>query len=222
MTTYGLTIAIDDKSLEKIYGTNQSVTLVKRVGSSAGRGSDVAWVTFKPFEKNAVTWVENYHIYATSTLLQDGAKIDLTSRTASPVQDGWMYRFEHGKFADTPGGKAGSFHVDNQQDDNINFGLAQAATVNNMTVFAPLNAVPVNRNQTASFTPIETVSIYLSSYQDNGVVISAVAGDALAVELTSENPTAAIGFNPLNNTFFIAGKNTPLPSPRDYALGRLA
>lgn len=221
MTTYGLNIRIDDQSLKKIYDANQSVTLVKQVGSSAGRGSNVAWVTFKPFEDNSVVWIENYHIYGTNMVLKDGTKIVLTSHTASPVQAGWTYRFAQGQFTDTAG-KGGSFQVDNQQDDNISFGLAQTATVNNMKVFAPLNAVPVHKNQTASFTPIETVSIYVSSYQDNGVVITSVAGNALSVELTSQEPTAAIGFNPQNNTFFISGKNPPLPSPLDFALRGLA
>lgn len=222
MATYGLIIDIDKDSLKKIYNAKQSVTLVKQVGSSGAGDGNVAWVTFKPFESNTVTWIENYHVYGTSTLLKDGAKIVLTSHTENPVQAGWTYRFEQGQFTGAAGGKAGAFHVNNQQRDSLNFGLAQAATVNNMPVLAPLNAVRVNMNEIASFTPIETVSIYLSSYQDNGVVISSVAGGALTVELTSEKPAAAVGFNRSNNTFFISGQNPPLPSPLDFALRRLA
>ena len=218
MTTYGLNINIDSTGLTNIYNANQYVTLVKSVGSSTTPGSTVAWVTFQPYQSNVVTWVENYLIYGTIMSLQSGAQIVMTSSTPNPVQAGWTYTFQQGQFTGASGGAAGAFNVDNQQSNGINFGLAQTANVNGSSVLAPLNAVPVNMNQTASFTPIETVSIFLSSYENNGVVISSVAGNALAVQLSSASPTATIGFNDTNNTFYLSGSNTALARHADLAL----
>jgi hypothetical protein len=222
MTTYGLNINIDSAGLTNIYNAGQHVTLVKSVGSSTTQGSTVAWVTFQPYQSNVVSWVENYLIYGTVTSLQSGAQIVMTSSTQNPVQTGWTYTFEQGQFTGASGGASGSFNVENQQSNGINFGLAQSANVNGTNVLAPLNAVPVNMNQDASFTPIETVSIFLSSYANNGVVISSVTGNALAVQLTSASPTATIGFNDANNTFYLSGSNTALLRQEDLALGTSA
>jgi hypothetical protein len=69
---------------------------------------------------------------------------------------------------------------------------------------APLNAVPVMTNESASFTPEETVSIFLSNIVNNGVVLSQVASNSLSVTLTSQSASAKIGFNDASNTFYQA------------------
>lgn len=79
-------------------------------------------------------------------------------------------------------------------------GLVQGASVNGSTVSAPMCAVGILYNQTAIFTPIETIQIYPSSYSDNGIVISSVAGNALTVAYTT-NATASITYNDQNNQF---------------------
>lgn len=220
MATYGLNINIDSTGLTNIYNADQYVTLVKSVGSTTASGNTVAWVTFQPYQSNIVSWVENYLIYGTISQLQSGATIVMTSQTASAVQTGWTYTFEQGQFTGASGGASGSFNLENQQSNGINFGLAQTATVNGSSTLAPLNAVPVNINQSASFTPIETVSIFLSSYENNGVVISSVAGNALTVQLTTASPVATIGFNDANNTFYLGSSNSALLAQADLALSR--
>ena len=82
-------------------------------------------------------------------------------------------------------------------------GLVQGASVNGSTVSAPMCAVGILYNQTALFTPIETVLVYTSSYSDNGIVISSVAGNALTVQYTT-NTTASIAYNDQNNQFIMS------------------
>ncbi|HVG34217.1 MAG TPA: hypothetical protein VM911_14095, partial [Pyrinomonadaceae bacterium] len=109
----------------------------------------------------------------------------------------------HGQFTGAAGGGQGTFNVSDQMTGaNFNFGLAQQATINNVTTLAPLNAVPVLYNEGASFTPQENISIFLSSSSNNGTVISQVASTALVVTLTSQQPTANVGFNDADNTFY--------------------
>ena len=124
------------------------------------------------------------------------------SSTNAPVQLGWTYTLEGGDFAGAVGGGSNTFSAENQQGGTYSFGLAQSAVVNGVSVTAPLNAIPVANNETVSFTPEQTLSIFLSTTQNNGVVLSQVAGNALTVSLSSQTPTATIGFNSTSSTFY--------------------
>jgi hypothetical protein len=202
---YQLNIAIDSTGLSNIYAAGQAVTLVKSVVSNplASGNLPIAWVTFQPFQANAVSWIENYNMYATTTQLTAGAQIVQTSVTGAPVMTGWTYTFETGQFTGAQGGSSGTYNMANDQQGMFNFGLSQQAMVNNVPVMAPLNAIPVMYNEQASFTPQENVSVFLSNVINNGVVLSQVSSNALAVTLTSQSPTANIGFNDSTNTFYL-------------------
>ena len=214
---YQLNIAIDQNGLNNIYAAGQAVTLVKSVVSNplVSGNLPIAWLNFQPLMQNQVTWIENYYIYATTTQLQAGATIKQSSVTTVPVQTGWDYTFKSGQFSGAQGGATGTYNMDNQQGSGFSFGLAQQAVVNNVSTMAPLNAIPVLVNEGASFTPYETISVFLSASVDNGVVLSQVSSNALAVTLRSQNPSATIGFNDTNNTFYLKGAQ--MSSPADFA-----
>lgn len=223
---YQLNFAIDSAGVTQIHNNAQYITLVKNVTSNplATGNLQVAWVSFQPFMNNQVTWVQNYYIYATTTQLQSGVQIIMTSQTVQPAQLGPIYDFSGGVFTTTIQGSANTFNVQNDYGQSLTFGLAQQATINGTSVMAPLNATPIGNAQQGTFTPIETVSIYLSSYSNNGVVISQVAGSALVVQLTSQQPVANIGFNDAQNSFYLISQTpaTAAVSFTDVALGRLA
>lgn len=214
---YQLNIAIDSIGVQQIYAANQSITIVKSVTTSpvASGNLPVAWISFQPLEHNSVTWIENYDIYATTSSLNAGATIVQTSVTGAYVQTGWTYTLKNGVFNGATGGGAGTFNTNNQQGGMLSFGLSQSAWVNNVQVNAPLNAIPVLNNESASFTPEETVSIFLSNSVNNGVVLSQVASNALPVTLTSQNPTANIGFTDASNTFY--QQTASAVTPADFA-----
>ena len=216
---YQLNIAIDSNGLNAIYQAGLAVTLVKSVvASPLVQGNlPIAWVEFQPFQNNLVSWIENYHAYATTTTVQSGATIFMTSQTSTPVQTGWTYSFAQGQFSAAQGGAVGVYTVhNNTPGSTFSFGLAQQASINNVTTFAPLNAQPVPFNMDATFTPQEIISIFLSSYVNNGVVISQVASNALTVTLTSQHPTASIGYNDQQNSFYLIGQS--LVTPHEHAL----
>ncbi|HMJ40706.1 MAG TPA: hypothetical protein VK522_00265 [Pseudolabrys sp.] len=203
---YQLNISIDHIGLTNIYAAGQAITVVKSVVSNpvASGNLPVAWINFQPLEENTVSWIENYNIYATTTQLNSGATIVQTSVTGTPVQTGWTYSFAQGQFTGAQGGSNLTYNMLNNQGGMYNFGLSQQAVVNNVAVMAPLSAIPVMTNESASFTPEETVSIFLSNSVNNGVVLSQVASNALVVELSSQNASANIGFNDSNNTFYLS------------------
>ncbi|HET6840721.1 MAG TPA: hypothetical protein VFK06_03420 [Candidatus Angelobacter sp.] len=203
---FELDINIDNEGLAAIYAAGQSVTLVKSRSNQplASGNLPVSWLSFSPLQQNAVSWIENYYLYATTTQCQSGACIDMLSQTAGPAQAGVNYTFANGQFTGVPGADL-VFNLLNgtpAPPSFFNFGLAQAGTVNGKTTLSPLNIQPVLFNCEASFTPLETVSIFLSSTANNGVVLSQVASNALTVTLSSQQPKAIIGFNDANNTFF--------------------
>jgi hypothetical protein len=206
---YEIDLAIDSASLGKIFAAGQSVTLVKSalVGSAVANGNlPVAWISFQPQQQNNVSWEEDYLIYATQTQLQAGAQIVMSSVTASPVQDQILYQLQSGAFTPILGqGSHGTFDAENQMQSTalMSFGLAQSATINGKQSVSPLNAIPVLYNQEVTFTPIEQVSVFLSSINNNGVVISQVASTALDVILTSQTPKATVTFNSATNTFVL-------------------
>jgi len=205
MPTYTLNLAIDDAGLAAISASGQKVTVVKSVGV----GHDVAWLLFEPLEANTITWEETYSVYASATNIQAGATI--ATQSTKVASGGNSYTFENGSFSNgVPGPGPTEYVVENQDAaieiagvEMITSGLYQGAVINGNNTAAPLNAASILFNQKGTFTPIETIQVYLSSYANNGMVISSVAGEALTVEYT-DNTVANIKYNDTTNTFEMA------------------
>ena len=204
MTTYSLDISIDSTGLKQIQG--QNISIAKTVTTSLVSGNlATAWISFEPAQNITVTWEEDYYIYASTTVAKGGATIGLSSYTDAPVQSGQLYTYNpSATFSASNASTGGAFETNNEQNspDPWTMGLAQKATVNGgPATMAALNAVNVPYNETASFTPIEHVSIWVSSLQNNGVVLSQIASQALQVTLTGQTPSAKLGFNDSQNEF---------------------
>ncbi|HYI11359.1 MAG TPA: hypothetical protein VEK57_20050 [Thermoanaerobaculia bacterium] len=210
MPPFQININIDSTGVKQINDNAQYITFVKNVTSNplSTGNLQVAWLAFSPFKLNQVSWTQDYSIYATTTQIQAGAQIVMTSQTDAFAQLGPIYQFAQGIFTTGPQGSANTFNTQNNWGTSLTFGLAQQATVNGAAVMAPLNAVRIGNAQQGSFTPIETISLYLSSFSNNGTVISQVAGTALTVQLTTQQPVANLGFNNGNNSFFLVNQTT--------------
>lgn len=207
MSDFELNIQFRSEDVRLIQQADQKVTLLKEVAGSSGQ--PVTWVTFNPFEGNTVNWTLDFGLYASNTLIQNGATIDKRS-TVDPASSGVLYPFADGTF-DNPTGDAGvnNYGIQNHYDtaQQLTFGVAQSVTANGTAFEAnPLNAVPVLFNQEAIFTPIEKVTIFLQGKFDNGVILTEVQGGALTVDLTN-NPSQAVHYDAAKGKF-LAG---PLP-----------
>jgi hypothetical protein len=215
---YELDISIDENSVKSIGLAGQAVTIVKVVnsyvstaGSTPPQGPNpgyppVAWLEFQPWESNTVIWTEAYEVYASTNGLPVYRTIQPLS-SSEQAQLGWMYTLQSNMFTGAQGGGcAAKYNITNAQGKEHNFGLSQQATVNGnpTATFVPLNSIPVLNNQQARFSPTETVSIFLSTYIGYGTLLSEVPEQALTVTLTSQSPSANIGFNDSNNTFYLS------------------
>jgi len=204
MPTYQLNIKFDVAGLEAMAAAGQSVTMVKQ---SSG-GKSMAWISFAPQMDNVITWTDQYSVYSSTINAQSGAVI-VTTSIANAI-GGSSYTLNRAGYFD-PGipnsvGTA-QFQIVNN-DPNLTIGgipmvtagLVQAATINGNSVSAPICAASVLFNQTALFTPFEMITVYTSSYSNNGIIISQVAGNALTVQYTT-NQTASITYNDQQNQF---------------------
>src|SRR5690606_27694153 len=172
---YTLEILIKEEDAKNINSNGQKVTILKSVDS----GQSVTWVAFSPFERNTVTWTEKYAVYASTTEIKDGARIDkMSDRSANPQ---YFYSFQNGVFdmgsLDEKSLTKTQYGIINKTDGNLQFGLSQERTVNGKNANVPINVVTVFKSQKAIFTPRVTLTIFLQGNYDNGVVITEVLGD---------------------------------------------
>lgn len=208
---YQINITIDEAGLKYIYQSGYYVTLAQVVESWVMSTSalppgplPVAWLSFPPLELNQVIWTSQYYLFATTTVLQTGAIIMINSRTASPAQPGWQYQFSNGYFTGQYQPGSDGYNVTNLMcRDNLSFGLAQQATLNNASVCAPVNTVPVLYNEQAGFTPQNNIGVFLSSCSSGGIIIDTLPDNALAVQLTAAQPVANVGFNDATKAFYL-------------------
>jgi hypothetical protein len=202
MADYKLNIFISGPDLSTIDRCKQRVVIVKH---SSG-GEQLAWVTFKPFERNCVEWTEEYALYASTNETQNGAKILKMSDCIAQAQvnaiftKGWFSDFESCALP------ANTFKVTNKHVDNrvLTFGLAQSVLVNGTSFDNhPLNAVPVALNHSATMSPIERISVYLAANLDSSTVLTEV--DSLRLDLTYSGDVneLSITYDPNSGSFHI-------------------
>jgi hypothetical protein len=76
MSKYRLNINLEGVDLDTIYEAKQQVVIVKHTAECK---SAVAWVSFRPFERNTIDWETTFAIYASSGETQNGATISKLS-----------------------------------------------------------------------------------------------------------------------------------------------
>ncbi|MES0492014.1 MAG: hypothetical protein ABUK01_18620 [Leptospirales bacterium] len=186
MVNYSLNIEFDNKGLGKIRAAGELVVITKTV-NSGGASAPVAWVTFQPSQQNAVKWSENYQIYASNSKVQNGAQIVEVSNVKAAAGNSYPFLNSNSFGATTSSGDPAKYTIANQdmKKASLTFGLAQDATVNGTQSVNPINAVSLPSNQTAVFTPIETIQVFTMANIMGSTVIDRVNSNALTVDLTS-------------------------------------
>ncbi|EGG17004.1 hypothetical protein DFA_07985 [Cavenderia fasciculata] len=183
--------------LAAIASAQEKVCVVKSVN---GQVSNVVWVTFKPFAQNQISWKEEYGLYASSTQIQNGATISRLS-TLKAAAKGHQYPFNSSGFFDQADSvSVTSYGLVNNYGEPLTFGLTQSALINGVQVDSELNATTVLGNQTAEYTPIVTLSVFVQSQQNNGSVISSITSQSLTLTYTSDT-TKAVFYDDNSNSF---------------------
>lgn len=206
MTTYDVNISIDNDSLDTMLSANEHVTIVK---ANEGASLQVVWLAIDPEQNIDVSWQIQYEIYQSRTILRPDATI-ITSAQTKSASPGKIYKYlTAGHFdpgtADPDNPNAyGAYNDDNRHKNaQMTFGLVQAALVGGGGQTGPINAQLVPYAQTARFTPVERVLLYVSGITNNGVVISEVSSQALEIDLT-EKPSQKAVWSPDEGKFILA------------------
>lgn len=180
MTAYSLQLLIDPQDLALLYAAGQRITLAKATHSGP---PNVAWLVFDPLQSNTVQWMEEYGLYASTTSLQQGAMIAQLAQSGMPAQSGASYSFTsaamfNGPF---PGGPPGAYRVQNDMPGSIypmpTFGLIQSAQVNGVYLAGkPVSAWPVLATQALTFTPANSIYIWLQSMFGSATIVTQIIG----------------------------------------------
>lgn len=233
MPSYTLNIDFESSELHPIYAANEQVTIVKQ---SAG-GTTVAWVAFVPFPNNTVGWSDSYALYASNTFVQSKAIISQLSNT--PASPGLKYPFNDGLFGSGTRDSSlppNTYEALNQMSafPTLTFGLAQGVQVNGTAQpNNPINAQIVPLNQTAEFTPLDKITVFLQSQVQTGMVLTTVTSQSIELSFggstTSQTITysAASGWTIVNSAVADVSRMRPalhaaVDTFVDVALGRRA
>jgi hypothetical protein len=172
MPNYTLTLLFDPTDLQTLYAAGEQVVVAPVLGDSE---SNVAWVTFSPFQNNQVAWQEGHGLYAA----QSSGTAKMQSTTGDDIPPGTYYNLTsagvfEGPFTGASAPPAGSYRAFNQMlsPAYLAFGLIQAATVNGKQVTAaPVNSANVPANQFGTFTPLNAVYVWLQSNVAPGDIV---------------------------------------------------
>jgi hypothetical protein len=172
MPTYTLTLVFDTTDLQTIYAAGEQVVVAPALGDSA---SNVAWVTFSPFQNNQIAWQESHGLYAA----QSSGMVKMQSTTGDDIPAGTYYNLTsagvfEGPFTGAGAPPAGSYRAFNQMPSPayLAFGLIQAAVVNGTQIpAAPVNSANVPASQFGTFTPSSAVYVWLQSNVAAGDIV---------------------------------------------------
>lgn len=166
-TTYTLTLTISAQDLATIYQTGENIVLAKAFSDST---SNMAWLSFRPFEANQVSWTEECGLYASRQ--ENAVQIEVATKIDIPSGEYFNYvndNFE-GPFKGEGAPPAGSYRVFNQDAGmSVDFGMFQQASFNGQeNAGSPTISVNIPNQQLATFTPRAAVYVWLQSGVTSG------------------------------------------------------
>lgn len=209
MSNYELEINFTDDALKAIYAAGEKLVLTKEVAGN--KGKEVCWISILPFLKNTIKWSEEYMLYASKEEAMNGATIEKLSDVDAISEV--IYDFESAVFdnahssASVGQNEYGLSNLMNQYP-YLTFGLAQKATVNGTnTEGRPINAVTLPYNHTATFSPIEKVSVFLANDIDDGMVITKEFSNTIEIAYSGTEVKKAIAYDTTRGMFIPAAVN---------------
>jgi hypothetical protein len=176
MNEYILSVQFTQAQLDILYATGSNVVIAKPTGGSS---PNVAWQVFRPMRSNKLSWGEEYGIYASTSRVENGARLEQLSATPVGAAKNKLYTLEPTSNIKGPvsGGTPDAYSLLNKYDAQpyMTVGLFQDATVNGTEIIGnALSAVPVLLASTATMTPFTTVYIWLQSQVISNTVVTLV------------------------------------------------
>lgn len=180
---YELVILFEKQDLSLINKAREKVVLVQATHET---NYPVVWAAFTPFERNLVTWNNQYFLYASTSLPTPDREILIVAEQKAQSQN--IYTFNQDRtFSDPesePSLNLNQYMVVNnlpyEQMPSLTFGLAQSCTINSLTKSSninsqgikplPIHAAIVPSKQFAKFIPRKELFILLASNTTTSMV----------------------------------------------------
>lgn len=166
---YELIITFTQEQVQQLNAQHLQLVVTKGIYQATGGHSIVVWQAFEPAGQNMLHWETDYSIYATSSINAGGVIIRKTATTPADLNQGYVFK-DDGTFGPSSTTTPDTYTVVNRYtgSKSMSFGLAQDAYVNgNAITNAPVSMVAVALNFSASFAPIEDVTLYLAGVFDS-------------------------------------------------------
>jgi hypothetical protein len=211
MPSYALNTQFTQDDLTRFLASGSNVIVAK---PSNGGSPNVAWVVFRPFTKNAMTWEDNYGIYASNTdLTSGGAVLNQISRTDYPATPAKTYELSAAGIFTGPGSDAqpNSYTTVNSYNNlpkgYLTFGLYQNADVNGSSLTSnAVSAAPVIYNSTAAIVPFTTVYLWIQSQVVSNSVITTVTSPQTSVKFGGSVNEISLAYDATSGRFIPAPK----------------
>ena len=180
---YELVILFEKKDLSLINQAREKVVLVQATDETNYR---VVWAAFTPFERNLVTWNNQYFLYASTSLPTPEREILIVAEQKAQSQN--IYTFNQDRIFSYPEAEPSlnlsQYMVVNnlpyEEMPSLTFGLAQDCTINSLAQASninsqeikplPINAAIVPSKQFAKFIPRKELFILLASNTTTSMV----------------------------------------------------
>lgn len=173
-----LTITIDADSVRQIFNAGQYVTVLQSVNQFVqNEGTTLvstptvatAWLAFRPFENNTITWSSSYQLFASHTAPVNGNVVLIPA--AQSAVAGIIYPFQNGSFQKAAAVSMPGYLVQNLEGSPMTFGLALAASVNDVQqAVSPICVATLLPDEIGRFNPRNFVAVLLSTLAKNGTV----------------------------------------------------
>lgn len=202
MPQYQLNIIFEQDDLPTLLEASEKVTIIKQSNGN----SKIAWVTFSPFLHNNVKWETNYSLYCSNSEIQSGTIINKLSDIAA--SSGLIYNFSKGVFCNPYADNtmpANSYGLKNNMSEykNLVFGLAQDVVVNNLAEpNHPISAVSVPYAHTTTFTPYETIEVFLEANISNSMIITNTKSNSIQLKYGGDITEITLKYNKATGEFY--------------------
>ncbi len=185
-TDYTLTLSFSQDDLQTLHKVGQQLVVVRSFQSAAP--GNVAWAVIKPLQSLRLEWNRTYKAYASLAEFSDGKPIQVNGTTTDSVRFQNRYAFIDNCTFSSPIADdsldAGEVALINKYSATpiVTFGLLQSLQVAGQPSAAvPCIATLVPQESTASFQPLEKLTLFLSTSAATGAFIKVPAAQELAV-----------------------------------------
>lgn len=208
MTTFKLYTSFTNEDLEIFFLTGTNIVVAK---SFFGFDPNVAWLVYRPLNKNEMTWTEDYGIYASNTEIINGNMIFQNAQTPFPAETGKIYTMSpSGAFgAASPGGIPGTYSIFNDYANDkghLTFGLYQNANINgeDFTCY-PVSALTTLYKFKVVWMPMNTIYLWPQSQLKSNTIVTTITSQITKIMLSDFSPEISLQYDRSSGKF--------IPSP---------